>query len=112
MAGDLTGAVRRTTPTDLSIVVLAWDDLQHTRAFVESVRAHTDVSYKLIVIDNGSQPRRHAAHGRRRSSRVGCDDAVVGHRQTPIGDPFPERVVVGGAQPLFTSNHRIVCWTA
>jgi len=41
---------------DLSVVVLAWDNLHHTRAFVDSVRANTDVSYELIVIDNGSQP--------------------------------------------------------
>ena len=56
MGGDVAGATRRTTPTDLSVVVLAWDNLDHTRAFVESVRENTDVPYELIVIDNGSQP--------------------------------------------------------
>ena len=55
MGGDVTGAARRTTPTVLSVVVLAWDNLHHTRAFVESVRENTDVPYELIVIDNGSQ---------------------------------------------------------
>ena len=37
-------------------MVLAWDNLHHTRDFVESVRENTDSSYELIVIDNGSQP--------------------------------------------------------
>lgn len=39
---------------DLSIVVLAWDQLHHTQACVESIRRHTDVPYELIVVDNGS----------------------------------------------------------
>lgn len=43
-------------PTDpeLSIVVLAWDNLAYTQRFVESVRRHTDVPYELIIVDNGS----------------------------------------------------------
>lgn len=44
-----------TGPT-LSVVVLAWDNLELTRHFVESVRAHTDVEYELIIVDNGSAP--------------------------------------------------------
>jgi GT2 family glycosyltransferase len=56
MGRDGAGAAGRTSPPDLSVVVLAWDNLHHTRAFVESVRANTDISYELIVVDNGSQP--------------------------------------------------------
>ena len=56
MGRDGAGAAGRTSPPDLSVVVLAWDNLHHTRAFVDSVRANTDVSYELIVVDNGSQP--------------------------------------------------------
>jgi len=56
MGRDGAGAAGRTSPPDLSVVVLAWDNLHHTQAFVESVRANTDISYELIVIDNGSQP--------------------------------------------------------
>jgi GT2 family glycosyltransferase len=43
-------------PTDpeLSIVVLAWDNLEYTQQFVESARQHTDVGYELILVDNGS----------------------------------------------------------
>ena len=37
-------------------MVLAWDNLDLTRAFVESARANTDVPYELIVVDNGSRP--------------------------------------------------------
>ncbi len=44
----------------LSVVVLAWDNLEFTQRFVESVRQHTDVSYELIIVDNGS--RWEAAH--------------------------------------------------
>ena len=56
MSVDVVGAAQGATPPDLSVVVLAWDNLHHTRAFVESIRTNTDVSYELIVIDNGSQP--------------------------------------------------------
>lgn len=50
----------------LSVVVLAWDNLPLTRRFVESVRAHTDVDYELVIVDNGSASEaaeyaRHAA---------------------------------------------------
>jgi GT2 family glycosyltransferase len=44
------------TDVELSVVVVAWNNLPYTRAFVESVRAHTDVPYELIVVDNGSDP--------------------------------------------------------
>ena len=44
-----------TAPPDLSVVVLAWDNLVSTQHFVESVRRHTDVPYELIVVDNGSE---------------------------------------------------------
>ena len=48
---------RPTPPADpeLSVVVLAWDNLRYTQRFVESVRQHTDVPYELIIVDNGSQ---------------------------------------------------------
>jgi GT2 family glycosyltransferase len=43
-------------PLDLSVVVLAWDNLELTKAFVDSVRRNTDTGYELIIVDNGSQP--------------------------------------------------------
>jgi GT2 family glycosyltransferase len=46
-------------PTDspvLSVVGLAWDNLELTKAFVDSVRRNTDVDYELIIVDNGSKP--------------------------------------------------------
>jgi GT2 family glycosyltransferase len=48
---------RPNPPTDpvLSIVVLAWDNLEYTQGFVESARRFTDVGYELIVVDNGSE---------------------------------------------------------
>jgi GT2 family glycosyltransferase len=39
---------------DLSVVVLAWDNLLYTQQFAESVRRHTDVPYELVIVDNGS----------------------------------------------------------
>lgn len=39
----------------LSVVALVWNELGLTKAFAESVRAHTDVPYELIIVDNGSE---------------------------------------------------------
>lgn len=42
------------TSPELSVVVLAWNQLPYTRRCVESIRRHTTVSYELILVDNGS----------------------------------------------------------
>ena len=39
---------------ELSVVVLAWDNLVYTQLFVDSVRRNTDVAYELVIVDNGS----------------------------------------------------------
>jgi GT2 family glycosyltransferase len=39
---------------DLSIVVLAWNQLELTQRCVASIRDHTDASHELIIVDNGS----------------------------------------------------------
>lgn len=39
---------------DLSVIVLAWDQLDYTSRCVASIRGGTDVSYELIIVDNGS----------------------------------------------------------
>jgi glycosyltransferase involved in cell wall biosynthesis/GT2 family glycosyltransferase len=61
---------RPAPPTDpeLSVVVPAWDNLQYTQAFVESIRQHTDVPYELVIVDNGSQWE--AAHYARAAADV------------------------------------------
>lgn len=41
---------------EVSLVVLAWDNLPLTQACVTSLRATTDVSHELIIVDNGSAP--------------------------------------------------------
>lgn len=38
----------------LSIVVLAWNNVDLTRTCLESLRAHTEVEHELVVVDNGS----------------------------------------------------------
>jgi glycosyltransferase involved in cell wall biosynthesis len=42
------------TDPDLSIVVLAWNQLDYTQRCVASIRSGTDVDYELIIVDNGS----------------------------------------------------------
>lgn len=42
------------TNPELSVIVLAWDNLVYTQQFVESVRRNTDVPYELVIVDNGS----------------------------------------------------------
>lgn len=39
---------------ELSVVVLAWDNLSLTQACVESMRRNTDVAAELVIVDNGS----------------------------------------------------------
>jgi GT2 family glycosyltransferase/SAM-dependent methyltransferase len=41
---------------ELSVVVLAWDNLLYTQRFAQTVRANTEVGYELIIVDNGSAP--------------------------------------------------------
>lgn len=41
-------------PVRLSVVVLAWDNVELTRRCAASVRAATVAAYELVVVDNGS----------------------------------------------------------
>lgn len=42
------------TTGGVSIVVLSWDQLHHTKRCVESIRRTADIDYELIIVDNGS----------------------------------------------------------
>ncbi len=55
------------TEPELSVVVLAWNNLLYTQQFVDSVRRHTDVGYELVIVDNGSdwEAANYARRGRR-----------------------------------------------
>jgi GT2 family glycosyltransferase len=55
----------------LSIVIPAWNQLDYTLACVSSLRDHTDVSYQLIIVDNGSEPETAAAARRMADDFVG-----------------------------------------
>lgn len=55
----------------LSLVVLGWNNLNLTRACVESLRSHTDVAYELIIVDNGS------TDGAAEFAREAADVAVI-----------------------------------
>ena len=58
-AGSLSAPapVRPPAPAEpeVSVVVLAWDNLLYSQQFVESVRRNTDVGYELVIVDNGSE---------------------------------------------------------
>jgi GT2 family glycosyltransferase len=74
--------VNETNRPELSIVVPAWNNLHHTRNFVESVRRHTDIPYELIIVDNGSDSeaadyaRRAADHAISNPSNFGFSRAM------------------------------------
>jgi GT2 family glycosyltransferase len=62
---------------DLSVVVLAWDNLELTKAFVDSVRRNTDVGYELVIVDNGSRAEA-AAFARSAADRAILNDENLG----------------------------------
>jgi glycosyltransferase involved in cell wall biosynthesis/GT2 family glycosyltransferase len=62
---------------ELSVVVLAWDNLPFTQSFVESVRQHTDVPYELVVVDNGSAWEA-ASYARLAGDRTVLNDTNLG----------------------------------
>ena len=41
----------------ISIITLSWDNLEYTKAFVNSIRKNTSLSYELIIVDNGSETK-------------------------------------------------------
>lgn len=41
---------------ELSLIVLAWDQLPLTQRCIASLRVHTDVDHEVVVVDNGSEP--------------------------------------------------------
>ena len=42
---------------DLSVITLSYDNLAYTKAFVKSIRGNTSLTYELIIVDNGSEPK-------------------------------------------------------
>ena len=38
----------------ISVLTLSWDNLEYTKAFVNSIRKNTSLPYEMIIIDNGS----------------------------------------------------------
>jgi GT2 family glycosyltransferase len=65
------------TNPEVSIVVLAWDNLEYTQRFVESARQNTDVDYELIVVDNGSSSDA-AGYARAAADRVILNEQNLG----------------------------------
>jgi GT2 family glycosyltransferase len=62
---------------ELSVVVLAWDNLLYTQQFTDSVRRHTDVPYELVIVDNGSEWEA-ANYARVASDQVVLNDTNLG----------------------------------
>ncbi len=65
------------TEPELSVVVLAWNNLLYTQQFVDSVRRHTDVPYELVIVDNGSEWEA-ANYARAAADRVVLNDTNLG----------------------------------
>jgi ADP-heptose:LPS heptosyltransferase len=41
----------------VSIIILAWNNLEYTKKCIDSIRKNTKVKYQLVVVDNGSSDR-------------------------------------------------------
>ncbi|MFL6241782.1 MAG: glycosyltransferase [Acidimicrobiia bacterium] len=96
---------RPAPPTDpqLSIVVLAWDNLEYTQQFVESARRHTDVGYELIVVDNGSELE---AAG---YARAAADHAILNERNLGFARGMNQGLAVArGKYVAFCNNDTIL----
>ena len=62
---------------ELTVVVLAWNNLLYTQQFVDSVRRNTQVPYELVIVDNGSEWEA-ANYARAAADRAVCNDANLG----------------------------------
>ncbi len=83
----------------LSIIVLAWDQLHHTTACVDSLRRHTDVDYELIIVDNGSAPAARAY------AQSAADVAVLNDRNLGFaGGMNSGLAVASGRVTAFVNN--------
>lgn len=53
---EVTGQLTRTQLPSVTIVILSLDRLHLTRRCLESIYAHSDYPFSLLILDNGSQP--------------------------------------------------------
>lgn len=84
---------------DLSVIVLAWNNLDLTRQCVQSLRANTDVDYELIVVDNGS------SDGTAEFAEKSADIAVVNAENLGFAKGMNEGLArAGGASVAFVNN--------
>ena len=88
---------------DLSVVVLAWDNLAYTQDCVESIRRYTDVPYELIIVDNGSQAD--AAH----YAGAAADQAVLNDRNLGFAPGMNQGLAVAsGRYVAFCNNDTVL----
>jgi len=87
----------------LSIVVLAWDNLDYTERFVESARRFTDVSYELIAVDNGSEQTA-ASY-----AAAAADKAILNQRNLGFAHGMNQGLAVArGAYVAFCNNDTVL----
>jgi GT2 family glycosyltransferase len=87
----------------LSIVVLAWDNLEYTQRFVESARRHTDVGFELVVVDNGSEPEA-ASY-----AAAAADNAILNRRNLGFAHGMNQGLAVARGQYVaFCNNDTIL----
>jgi GT2 family glycosyltransferase len=94
---------------ELSVVTLAWNNLDLTRAFVDSVRACTDVSYELIVVDNGSE--RDAAE----YARTAADEAILNAENRGFAAGMNQGLAAASGEFVaFCNNDTVLprCWAS
>jgi GT2 family glycosyltransferase len=88
---------------DLSVIVLAWNNLDLTRGFVDSARRNTDVSYELIVVDNGS------AHDAAEYARGAADHAVLNPENRGFAKGMNQGLAVArGEYVAFCNNDTVL----
>jgi GT2 family glycosyltransferase len=88
---------------ELSVVVLAWDNLLFTQQFTESVRRHTDVPYELVIVDNGSEWE--AAN----YARVAADRSVLNETNLGFAKGMNQGLAVArGTYVAFCNNDTVV----
>ncbi|MCG6925697.1 MAG: bifunctional glycosyltransferase family 2 protein/class I SAM-dependent methyltransferase [Acidobacteria bacterium] len=63
---------------EVSIVIPVWNHLAMTLECLRALRSHTEGSYEVVVVDNGSSPRAEAVLGRIRNLRLHRHESNLG----------------------------------
>ncbi len=88
---------------EVTVVVLAWDQLYLTQRCVQSVRQRTDVPYELVLVDNGSAPD--AVH----YAKLAADVPVLNDRNTGFAHGMQQGLDAASARFVaFVNNDTVL----